>query len=640
VSGHILKISVCGNEEEEMKRSNTKIITICLGIMVTFFITYASTNVSGLAPKKDDYVKGEVLVKYKAKTSLARKKASFNKIASNVIKRFKAIDVYHLKVSKGLSVMDVVQELNSDPDVEYAEPNYIRKAFATPNDSNWNQMWGLENTGQTITDPMDINGLYGTNNPGTTGKDMGLTDAWDVTTDCSNVIVAVLDTGVNYNHDDLSANLWDGSVSCKDDTGADIGGGCPNHGYDFIENDTDPMDYNGHGSHVIGTIGAVGNNNTGITGVCWSANIMAVRILDSAGYGTVADEIQGINFAIQNGAKIINMSLGGTSYSTFEYDAIADARNTGILVVTAAGNDGYDLSSEDSYPCEYSLYNIICVGAVDQNYELASFSNYGTSRVDIGAPGTNIVSTYAGNQVTTIDDLSTGWTFTGGWGYDSDTYYCPSGNNLSNPNNWCSSSAGNYAASSDDNASKTFDIDSDADIVVLSLLHNYYVQDTGDIFSLYYDDDTTPYDGTEVFSHENTYGGDWIYESYELPECEESAQCSLGFKLTTDSATEDVGVTIESYGGLFNIKTMDVDNTNSYDALNGTSMATPNVTGVAALIWSYNTEYSYFDVKWSLLTGADQETGLSSDITSGSVVDAYGSLKYILEPTGLSATIL
>ncbi len=186
--------------------------------------------------------------------------------------------------------------------------------------------------------------------------------AWDRITDCRSVVIAVIDSGVNYTHQDLAANMWDGSAA-----------GFPNHGYDFGDNDNDPMpapdDGSGHGTHVAGTIGAVGNNSLGTTGVCWQAKIMAIRARSSIGGYTSVSLMQSIDFAVSNGAKVINMSLGGPNPDPAVEGAIANARNNKVIVVIAAGNGdsngiGVNNDTTPAWPCNSSQDNVLCAAAL------------------------------------------------------------------------------------------------------------------------------------------------------------------------------------------------------------------------------------------------------------------------------------
>jgi subtilisin family serine protease len=176
------------------------------------------------------------------------------------------------------------------------------------------------------------------------------------------------------------------------------------HGWDFVDDDNQPQDDNGHGTHVAGTIGARGNDGNGVAGVSWSTSLMPLRVLDANGSGYVSDAITAYSFAARSGARIVNASLGGSSYSRAERDAIAAAPNT--LFVVAAGNDAQNNDSSADYPCDYTLPNIVCVAATDQNDDLASFSNYGATNVDLAAPGVDIVSTWPGNQYAQLSGTS------------------------------------------------------------------------------------------------------------------------------------------------------------------------------------------------------------------------------------------
>ena len=175
-----------------------------------------------------------------------------------------------LKVGAGQTMDKRLRPTGTTRTSNIVQPNYIYHVAAVPNDTQYGQLWAFKNTGQTVN-----TGTF-TPNSGTSGDDMNIEPAWDRITDCSSVVVAVLDSGVNYNHEDLAANMWNGGSSL------------PNHGHDFVDNDDDPMDPNGHGTHLAGVIGAVGNNGTGTVGVCQKASIMAVRVLDAAGNVTTA----------------------------------------------------------------------------------------------------------------------------------------------------------------------------------------------------------------------------------------------------------------------------------------------------------------------------------------------------------------
>jgi subtilisin family serine protease len=245
----------------------------------------------------------------------------------------------------------------------------------TPNDPFFSYLYGLHNTGQT---------------GGTADADIDAPEAWATTTGSSSVIVAVIDTGIDYTHPDLAANIWTDPA-----TGY--------HGYDYVNYDNDPMDDHGHGTHCAGTVGAVGNNGVGVAGVNWNVKIMAVKFLDSTGRGYTSDAISAIQYANSHGAQVISNSWGGDGYSQSLKDAI-DASPT--VVICAAGNDGKDTDTSPNYPSAYTSSNIIAVAATDDNDALAAFSNYGATSVDVAAPGVLIYSTYPGNRYVNMSGTS------------------------------------------------------------------------------------------------------------------------------------------------------------------------------------------------------------------------------------------
>ena len=334
---------------------------------------------------KLNYVPGEILVKYKNNKinlqTVSGRATALNLINSKSLEKKEDLrknNISVLKIKDAKTVEQKVIELKKDSNVEYAEPNYKRyPAIINTNDTNKGLLWGLDNTGQSV------NGVSGTSD-----ADIDSPEAWTISeaTTSASVIVAIIDSGVAYNHPDLLNNMWDGT-NCKDENG-NIMGSC-NHGYDYENNDKTPLPTSSsHGTHIAGTIAAVKNNSKGIVGVAPNAKIMAIKYSDD-----IASEIKAIDFAIQNGAKVINASFSGGYFSQSEYDAINRFKTAGGIFVAAAGNESINNESVHSYPSDYNLDNIISVTATDQNDTLASFSNYGAISVDVGAPGANVYST-------------------------------------------------------------------------------------------------------------------------------------------------------------------------------------------------------------------------------------------------------
>ena len=286
----------------------------------------------------------------------------------------------------GQLLEDVVAEYNKDPGVEYAELNYIVSIDLAPNDPLFGVQWPLNNTGQMYPE----SGKYN-DPPGTVGCDIDALEAWNVEKDSSDIIIAVVDTGVDYTHRDLDDNMW------TDPNG--------NHGYDFYNDDADPIDDHGHGTHCAGIIAAEGNNALDITGVCWDAKIMAVKFLNSNGSGSYDDAAEAFYYAVDNGADILSNSWGETtSFSQIMQDAIDYAYSQGVIVVAAAGNEAQYYFPH--YPA--SMEHVISVVATNSNDERAPFSTYG-DWVDICAPGVDILSLRAsGTSMGTVyDDYTT-----------------------------------------------------------------------------------------------------------------------------------------------------------------------------------------------------------------------------------------
>ncbi len=288
----------------------------------------------------------------------------------------------------------------ANEDVLYVEPNFLYSTDQTiPDDSKFNFLWGLHNTGQA---------------GGTADADIDAPEAWDITTGSSNIVVAIIDTGADLDHKDLLANIWTNAGEIAGDGIDNDSNGFIDdvNGWDFADDDNDPNDINGHGTHVAGTIGAVGNNNQGVVGVNWNVSLMPLRFIDASGFGTTADAIDAIQYVTTAkttyGVNVvaINASWGGGGYSAALKDAIETAGDAGILFVAAAGNDADDTDVTPHWPSSYDLDNIISVAATDRDDDRASFSSYGAVSVDLAAPGVNIQSTKPNNRYGSMQGTS------------------------------------------------------------------------------------------------------------------------------------------------------------------------------------------------------------------------------------------
>jgi subtilisin family serine protease len=296
--------------------------------------------------------------------------------------------------SKSKNITTLITELSARSDVEYVEPNYIVHTMATPNDDYFNQLWGLQNTGQAI---LGVRGIG--------GADISATSAWDVSTGSKANVVAVIDTGIDYTHSDLAANVWTAPTAFNVTIGGvKINCAAGSHGFNAITHTCDPQDDEGHGTHVSGTIGAVGNNSKGVVGVNWNASIMGVKFLDASGSGYASDAIEAIEFVIQTKAffgeaanvRVLSNSWGGAGFDQSLLDEIKRANSADMLFVAAAGNSGSNNDNIAFYPSNYDAFNVVAVAATDNTDSLAYFSNYGSTTVDLGAPDVSILSTYPG----------------------------------------------------------------------------------------------------------------------------------------------------------------------------------------------------------------------------------------------------
>lgn len=278
--------------------------------------------------------------------------------------------------------------IRGNREVVSADPNYIYQASKTPNDVDYSKLWGMSNAGEIVS-----------NKRGLKGVDISAERAWELTTGSRDVVVAIIDTGIDFKIPDLAPNAWTNEKELNGVAGVDDdGNGYVDdiHGYDFVNNDGDPTDDNGHGSHCAGTIGAKGDDGIGVAGVNWNVSLMAVKFLSATGSGSLANAIKAIDYARINGAQISSNSWGGGPFVKALFDAIELTNKADQLFIAAAGNDGRDIEENPAYPASYELPNIISVAALDARGDLADFSNYGLTRVDLAAPGVGIYSTVPG----------------------------------------------------------------------------------------------------------------------------------------------------------------------------------------------------------------------------------------------------
>ena len=350
-----------------------------------------------------------VLVRFKAGSPVSTPSAVAEALGLTVQRSFTIAPIHRLQLAANDDIAVKLAELRADPNVLYAEPDYILRADRTPNDPLFLRQWGLQNASMP-------------------SADISAVEAWEQATGSEDVIVAVIDSGVDYTHPDLAANMWVNKGEIPNNNIDDDGNGYVDdvYGWNFSTFDVmlglpanDPMDYNGHGTHVAGIIGAVGNNSLGVAGVNWKVKIMPVNFLGFFGMGFTSDAIMSLEYAWQNGARISNNSWGGGAYSQALRDAIEMAGAKGHLFVAAAGNGGPDLIGDDNdllphYPSSYDVPYIVAVAATDASDLPADFSNYGVASVDLAAPGVGILSTFPRSQYLSSDGTSMAAPFVSG----------------------------------------------------------------------------------------------------------------------------------------------------------------------------------------------------------------------------------
>ncbi|MFN0144356.1 MAG: S8 family serine peptidase, partial [Mycobacterium sp.] len=340
-----------------------------------------------------EVVDGEVLVRMRATASGAEARADLEEqTEAEEVETIGRRGLRRMRVRR-LGTRELIAVARANPEVELVEPNYVIRVATVPNDPNWGSLWGLFNNGQVVSGTAGI-----------PSADIGATLAWDITTGSRANVVAIVDTGIDYNHPDLAANMWRAPAAFSVTVGGVvINCAAGTFGFNAINNTCDPMDNNNHGTHVAGTIGAVGNNGMGVVGVNWTASMMGAKFLSATGSGTTANAIKAIDFVIQakaafaasSGAnvRVLSNSWGGGGFSASLLDAISRANASDMLFVAAAGNAANDNDALPSYPASYLAPNIVAVAATDNRDRLASFSNYGRRSVHLGAPGVGILST-------------------------------------------------------------------------------------------------------------------------------------------------------------------------------------------------------------------------------------------------------
>ena len=371
----------------QMAGKGLQFLICLLLVLLSVDSGWAQRKISG----KPRAVPGEIIIKYRAGVAESAKRSGEQYAGLQFLRSSASLGFIVCKTNK--SVDAVVQQCKADPNIEYAEPNYYLYAVETipegppfavkqgapriPNDTRFNEQWNMNNSNDA---------------------DIDAPEAWATQTGSNDVLVAVIDTGVDYDHEDLKEQMWRNpgeSGGGKENNGIDD----DNNGYkddyrgwNFSADNNNPYDDNQHGTHCAGMVGAVGNNGKGVAGVNWRVKIMPLKFLGSDGSGTTEDGAEAIIYAATMGAKISSNSWGGGENSRTLQDAIQFAHDRGSLFIAAAGNESSNTDNTANYPSTYNVPNVVAVASSDRNDALSSFSNYGRYTVDLAAPGSSILS--------------------------------------------------------------------------------------------------------------------------------------------------------------------------------------------------------------------------------------------------------
>ena len=581
-----------------------------------------TAHAQGFSPTAaPSFVPDELLVRFKSGASAQRREAVRQSHDAR-FERHLAVDGLQLvRLSPGKSERLAAAEFEQDPEVLYAEPNYYFHLTATPNDPRFGDLWGLHNTGQAVDGAP----------AGLPDADIDAPDAWDVTTGSSGVTVAVIDSGVAYDHPDLAPNMW---VNQGESGGGREANGLDDdadgfvddwRGWDWVQDDNDPRDFNGHGTHVAGTIGARGNDGSGVAGINWQTRLMSLRVLDASGSGSTADLVSAYAYAGANGARVANVSIGGGAFSQAALDAINGAPNT--LFVVAAGNGGSDGIGDNNdvspvYPCNYNAANLVCVAAANSSDNLASFSNYGQTSVDLAAPGVDILSTQPAYGAPTLSegfesDIAQTWT-TGGvnnsWARtnaasksgSSSLADSPGANYLNNSNSYVRSPSINLSGRSGCRLEYQLRLD---------------VERGFDFF--YVEASTNGTTWTTVDGYSGSTAFLFLPAESDFSAFDGQASVFLRFRLESDATVTDDGAYVDDVA----VRCLSSTFTSSNFAFfNGTSMASPHAAGVAALVLANTPNASTAQIRQRLLAGVDPKPALAGKTVTGGRLNALGAI--------------
>jgi thermitase len=573
-----------------------------------------------------DYIPGELIVRFRSGVTASERSAALAEQGARPAGGL-GFRMTRVKLPAGTSVEEAAEELEADPDVLYAEPNYLRTLSVLPDDPMFGQLYGL-------SQPSD--------------RDIDAPSAWNQTTGSSNVVVAVIDSGVAYGHPDLDGNIWlndDPPGGGDDDANGYVD---DTFGWDFVQNERTPLDFNGHGTHVAGTIGAEGNNGVGVTGVNWDVSLMALRAADAGGGLEDADIIEAIQYACDNGADVVNGSFGSPDFSMAIANAVTDPSCANTLFLFAAGNEGWNLNTntgvdDESYPCELhraptSAANVLCVAATGPADTIAGFSNRGTMAVHLAAPGVNIRSTWP-----TYSSLPG---FPEGYEGSSSAFNSRWGNRTGGAPDWNRTTLRKKGGSFSLADSPTTNYPNDANRTIRRLapldltgragclveswlrLDAEFQFDFFDVLA-----GTTTGTTTLIGSWTGGTGGSFIRITDDLSAFDGQGTVYLRFGFFSDNAFFFDGAYVD------NTTVKCLNQGGGYMTISGTSMATPHVSGVAALLLADDPTMTVADLKAAILGGVDVISGLATRVQTSGRLNAAMALGLTPDDAGPNTTI-
>lgn len=596
-----------------------------------WFILFVSFSCLASA---SDYAQRQIIVTYK-ETSLDNDISNLeNKYSLVIIRKYLLTKTRVYRLSNEILIEELLAELKQNSSIMFAEPNYINKQDYIPLDPHFSKQWYLVNTGQVVN-----------NDFGPDGVDIDWKTAMENYDSSESTIIAVIDSGVAFDHPDILANIWINEDEEIDGLDTDGNGYIDDlFGWDFQESDAIPLDENGHGTLVASIIAGV-ENNSGIIGVSPKSKIMALRISNEDGDSYISAALDAIEYALLNGAKIINYSNGGNYYSS-QLKLYIDALNEyGVLFVASAGNGGNDSRGDNNdgvspnYPASYSSENIISVAASDRQDQLAIFSNYGYISVDLAAPGVDIYGADISRSVVYFQDFEgtvNGWTIghhlnsesSLNWSLYQDLY----------GNTWLTDSVDMYGNAVDYSPNTHSYVQSpvitlgEAPVLEFtlwkSLEYGYdYInlevstdQVNWDLIAFDTGFSSSPCPSCSFFNS----GG------LELIDLEQYAHMDISIRISldTDSSLEHDGAYIDD----ITIKELDVFNYdgNQYQYNNGTSFSAPMVSGAAALLWSIKPNLPHDYVKAFIMVGVDVDPALSGKLNTDGRLNIGGSVSLLL----------